>query len=179
MNVDEVSSSVQRVSNVVHELPEVIAEERRAAIDQVFSALDGQERHARKLLSDTRSVLDAGETAIALQGAVDALDKLMTRVDEQKKKPDPSKKPSKPFNIDDYTRAATELSRAAGSLDELLTSVDTQTPKLQHAVETAAESSKRVIDYTFVRAVWLLLFALGGGFAVALGYRFVSARLRH
>jgi hypothetical protein len=176
-DVKVLATSVARFTNTMDTLPQLLAGEREAAIDQVLQHLETQREHARTLLNDARGVFEAGTTtAVAFDGAIRSLDELTARF-EDRDKSKPQGAPSKPFDIDAYTAAAVELSRTAREIERLASTLSRTSPELSASVRAASEASQRVIDHAFARAVTLLAIALLGGLAVAVAYKYIAKHL--
>ncbi len=177
-DVNMVSASVERATATLDGLPQLLAHEREAAIDQIVQRLEEQQEHATVLLNDARLALEAGTAAaIALDRTVHSVDALVARF-EKGDDSKPSEPPAKPFDIDAYVAAATELSRAARDGERLVSTLGRTAPQLTASVRAISDASTGVIDHAFARAVALLLVALLGGLAAAVAYRWAAIKLR-
>lgn len=175
------TQSATRFAGAAEGLPDAIAREREALVRQMSDALTAQEATLRPMLLELRGALEAGNTtAASVDQAVRSIDALVARF---------SKEPgsagagaSKPFDINDYTRAASEITRAANELQQLLGSISTQSPHLDTALGTALDASvlkgRSLIDYFFVRMIWLIAILLVGILATLLLYRRLAPRIR-
>lgn len=170
-DVHGVSLSVESASKG---LPDIISHEREAAIDQIMTELDRRETRARALLADAQAVLDSGKAAAdAISGAARSADELAQRF-EKSASAQPAKTPSKPFDIDEYTRAAQAVSATAARLEGLLAALDHDAPKLAAAVSHVTNASDDVIDHAFSRAVTFVLIAIGAALAAAIAYKRIT-----
>jgi hypothetical protein len=172
-NSARITDSVERFSLVASALPAQISAEREALIEQMSSELVAHEQALRPLLADLRGTLDAGTTtAESLDSMVRSLDALMARFPA---KPQAAAgapaKPSRPFDITEYTAAAAEFSRTANQLQLLITSLDAQSPVLASTVAAAVDRSQSLIDYLFVRAAALIVLLVASVLGAALLFR--------
>jgi hypothetical protein len=157
-------------------LPEAIAREREALIQQLSGEMLRQEAELRSLLTDLQATLATGsETAVAVNAAVDSLDRLVARF--------PRREPGtatagRPFDITEYTAAAAEFAGTARQLTELLEVLGRQGAPVAAAVAGGAEAGRALADYLFWRALLLGGLLIAGGLVAALAYRAVAVRFR-
>jgi hypothetical protein len=169
--MNRASRAMEVFGRTAQNLPELVAREREAAIRQVLDTLKGQEGQARALLDEARSTLEAGKTtATSVEALVHAVDSLAARFE---KPGQPDGAPSKPFDIDDYTRALQQLATASLALDSLLASVDRDTPKLEALLRQATAQESAVVDHAFR----LALILVGVVLAAAIAYRLVAVHI--
>jgi hypothetical protein len=167
------TGSVERFADVAEALPGTISTEREALVRQLNETLTAQAASLRPLLVDMRGTLEAGSAAAAsVDQATRSIDALVARF---AKKPGESDT-GKPFDVNDYTRAATEIARAAAVLDGLVGTVGTQSPQLGAALSTGAAQGRSLVDYFFVRVAWLIALLCLGLLATLLLYRRLSPR---
>ena len=114
----------------------------------------------------------------AFKAAIDRIFVLAPDRVRAKAPPPPGQAPGRPFDVTEYTQAATEISRAAGELNQLLGALGTRGPELGTAVGASVEQGRTLVDYLFVRAAWLIGLLLGGLLAVLLAYRWLAPRIR-
>lgn len=171
------TQSAERFAGVAEGLPDVIARERGALIRQTSDALSAQEATLRPMLAELRGALLAGDaTATSVDQAARSIDALLARFAAKPGSADTQ--PGKPFDIDEYTRAAEEITRAANQLQQLLGTVGTQAPQLDRAVDASLLKGQSFVDYVFVRIAWLIVLLLVGILAVLLMYRWLTPRSR-
>jgi hypothetical protein len=115
----------------ITQMAETIRVERVAAIEQFMDGLTDQrqafredlaaeEERLRGALGDLKLTIDAGtEMSSSLNTTVTSLDRFFARFES-----DPGEPPGEPFDINDYRQTAIELTQAARQLDELVASVD-------------------------------------------------------
>jgi hypothetical protein len=188
-DANRASRSMESVAKTAEGLPELVKEEREAAIEQLLAGvaveraaileeLDSREATIRGLLGETRQTLEAG-TAMSnsLDATVKSLDAFMHYVSPPEPKTAPPGPPSKPFNVLDYGKSATEVGGMARDLTALLGSVDKSVPAIARVSQEAGENLKRVVDRAFWRGLVLILALLAGSVLAALAYRAMARKL--
>jgi hypothetical protein len=171
------AQSAQRFATVAEGLPDTLAREREAFIRQLSNELVAQQATLTPMLLELRQALEAGGvTATSVDQATRSIDALVARFTRQPGSPDA--KPGKPFDINDYTRAAEEITRAANQLQLLLGSIGTEAPQLHSAVDASLQKGQSLVDYLFVRIAWLIGLLLAGILATLLMYRWLAPRIR-
>lgn len=169
------TSSAARFAAVAESLPATLAAEREALIAQLNQTLVTQATTLRPLLAEMRGTLDAGSAAAAsIDRATRSIDTLVARF--EKKPGEPAT--GRPFDVNEYTQAAAEISRAAGELDRLVGSTGTQAPRLSAALDAGAAQGRSLVDYFFVRAAWLIGLLCLGLLATLLVYRRLAPRVQ-
>jgi hypothetical protein len=171
------SASAARFAAVAEALPGTLAAEREALIHQLYDTLNAQEAALRPMLVDLRNALETGNAAAtSVDQAVRSIDALVARF--EKEPGDAGTGTGKPFDINDYARAAEEITRAANQLQLLLGSIGTQAPQLDMALDASVSKGQTLIDYLFVRIAWLIALLLSGLLATLLLYRWIAPRIR-
>jgi molybdenum-dependent DNA-binding transcriptional regulator ModE len=161
-DVTRTSASIDRVSKVIERVPDLVAAERKeilAALGEIRSTL----AEGKDLASELRG---AGK---ALELTFDALHRVVERARE-----DPRGEASKPFDIADYTAAATEISKMARDANSLvndgqsLLSSPAWTARQEDVSRLASETigrtergSRRVADHLALRMVQVLITFFG------------------
>ena len=170
------TSSAERFAAVAEALPGDFAREREALVRQLSELLDSQAETLTPMLLELRTALEAGNTAaVSVDQAVRSIDALVALA---KAPPPPGQPPGRPFDVTEYTQAATEISRAANELNTLLGALGTKAPEVGTAVGASIAQGRTLVDYLFVRAAWLIAMLLGGLLAVLLLYRWLAPRIR-
>jgi len=168
------TSSAARLSAAAEALPEAFAQERGALIDQLSAMLTAQQATLTPMLLELRGSLEAGNTmATSVDQAVRSIDTLVARFARK-----PGEPPGKPFDVNEYTMAAAEITRAAGELQRLLGTAGTQAPQVGSVLEAGAASGRALVDYFFLRVAWLIALLCGGLLATLLLYRWLAPRVR-
>ena len=183
---DAIAKSVDRTSLAVEKLPEQIAREREAVVtlledrngrlthmmgevrkttlvaDQLTSRVHQVTESAVKLSANLR------DTASGVTETSRAVDQLLA------KHSSPPRPDAKPFEIEPYVKASSELNQTVAGLNTLLGATDTLMGKRPWAVPAQEVSALLTaqIDHVFWRALMLIL----AFFALLLAYRIITAR---
>jgi hypothetical protein len=175
-NADLIAGAANTTGRVVGELPNLLTQEREAAIRQFMDAITLETGHTRQLVAELHGALEAGTvTANSLTASIQAFDQLMARFDKPAV-PGAAQSSSRPFNITEYTAAAAEITRAAAQLQGLIGGVEQGSPALINAADHASLTMRQLIDHAYLRILELIGVVLLGGLAVMLVYRGISRR---
>jgi hypothetical protein len=141
--------------------------------------MQAQEGRARALLAEMRRTLDSGTGAAnAVHGALRSLDAIIAATSAPSS---PGTPPSRPFDVNDYTRALEQLSRSARELEALLRTANQDAPRLATLIgdagREASERGRALVELAFQRAVTALLLLVGSVLVAALLYRWVASRI--
>jgi hypothetical protein len=180
-DVDRLTRSFESFAKVADQLPQLVNDQRQAAIQQVFVGMSAEEKKFRELLMETRQTLQAGsEMAIAVNTSVRSLDAFVRSV----KPPAATNAVApaggvarRPFDVLDYGQAATQIGVAGQQLNTLVETLNQTTPQIDSLIQRTGLQSKELVDYTFHRALWLLALTLMGAVLALLVYRILAARL--
>ena len=176
-SLERASLAMENYAEIGANLPDAIAREREALIQQLSGELLRQEAELRGLLTDMQTTLATGsETAVAVNSAVEALDRLMARFPRREPGAGPAE--GRPFDITEYTAAATEFTGTARQLTALLEALGREGAPVAAAVAGGAEAGRALVDHLFRRALLLGLLLILTGLAAALAYRVLAARIR-
>ncbi len=173
-NVGRIGIAAQQTSTLAAGLPEVLAKERAATIDQLTGVLDSRQTQLQGLIVELRSTLEAGTaTSDSLKGTIASLDTLIARFERPTSE---TASPRQPFDITQYTETARELGIAAQQLQELLNQVDSNVPALTQLSNSTSDRVESLVDHMFWRLVQLVLVLIAGSLLGALGYRAIVRR---
>lgn len=177
--MSRVSLAAESMARTAEGLPALVDREREAAIRQFLDALSSQEARARTLLAEMRRTLDAGTgAAAAVHGALGSLDAILAATREPGP---PGTPPSRPFDVNEYTRALEQLGRSATELEALLRTVNQDSPRVAALIGDAgrevSDRGRALVDYAFGRALTLVLILVLSVLAAALLYRWASHRI--
>jgi hypothetical protein len=195
--------TAERLADFTERVPTLVASERQAVtgwIEQRQADAGDTISMMRELLADAAAVVEAvqaaaeagemvvlrtRETAEALRATVDAADAVLGRFGGATE----GAAPTRPFDIRDYTHAATELTVAIRELQELVVTTDgfLQSPgwtarlaEVNRAaadrVDHATEQGQQWVDHVFYRVVVVLLLSCLLAFLTMLAYRFTLSR---
>lgn len=167
------TDSAARFAAVAEALPGTFAGEREALFRQFDRMLVEQAATLRPLLADMRGTLEAGsQSAVAVDQATRSIDALVARFEHK-----PGEPRGKPFDVNEYTRAASEIAQAANELRSLLDSTGARAPELGAALGAGATQGRALVDYFFVRVAWLIALFCAGLLATLLLYRWLAPRI--
>jgi hypothetical protein len=182
--IERANASLERASLAMTDyaqiganLPEAFAHERQALIQQLSGEMLRQETELRDLLTDLQTTLATGsETATAVNGAVEALDRLVARF--PRREPGAGSPEGRPFDINEYTAAAAEFTSTARQLTELIDALGRGGEPVAAAVAGGAEAGRALVDHLFWRALLLGLLLIAAVLAASLAYRALATRVR-
>ena len=177
-DVDDVGQSTKVFAKTAAELPQLVNDQREAAINQLFAGiaaertnilatLNAQETQLRTLLPEVQKTLTAGgNMANSLNAAIQSLDAFVHYVSppDTNSPPQPPNTSSPPFNILDYGTAAGQIGVAADKLNTLVVSLNQSLPQVTKLSEQAVVDGKAVVNHAF--RLGLVLVVLLGVVAV-------------
>ena len=173
-SIARVSTAAQQTGDLAAGLPDLLATERAATIEQLTGILDSRQGQLQALIVELRSTLEAGTaTSDSVKGTIASLDVLLARFDSPPTTPG---EPRQPFDITQYTETFRQLSETAQQLQVLISQVDGKAPGLTQLLDRAAGRVQSLVDHVFWRLVQLGLVLIGTGLAGALGYRLIVGR---
>jgi len=175
-NIGQFSAAAQQTSTLAADLPDLLARERAATIDQLTGILDAREGQLQALIIELRSTLEAGTaTSDSVQGTIASLDALMARFEPaESSATTPSNR--QPFDITQYSEMLRQLGETAQQLQVLLNQVDTKVPALSQLSGQATEKMESLVDHVFWRLVQLGAGLIGMVLLGALAYRLIVRR---
>ncbi len=164
-------------AKTAQQLPQLINDQRQAAIQQVLDGLTAQGNKSRELLTDTRSTLNsASEAATNINAAILSLTAFVQYVTQTNTTPS-STTNNHPFNVLDYGTAATQIGAAANNLNALLVSVNQATPQIEKLGQQTKTDADDVVRHAFGYALVLILILLAGSVLAGLIYRALANKL--
>jgi len=178
LNLPEVRSSVEgaeRFSQAADQLaataallPETLRREREGLV----ASLEQSSAPLQALLEQSRATLDAGtRTAESITLGVGALEAFVSRSDGSGGRSSSESATPRPFDVREYSEAATQIGVAANELSLAITAADERLPGMQKALDTAATRVEGSVDHAYGRALRLLFWAVGLVSAAVLGLR--------
>jgi hypothetical protein len=173
-SISRLSTAAQQTGELAADLPDLLATERAATIEQLAGVLDTQQEQLQALIIELRSTLEAGTaTSDSVKGTIASLDGLLARFDRPPTTPGESRQP---FDITQYTETFRQLSETAQQLQVLVGQVDGKAPELAQLSELATGRVESLVDHVFWRLVQLGLVLIATGLLGALGYRVIVRR---
>lgn len=175
-SIGGLSSAAQQTSALAADLPDLLAKERAATIEQLTGILDSRQGQLQSLIVELRSTLEAGTTTSdSVNATIASLDALIARFDRPASSAGtPASRP--PFDITQYTASLRQLSDTAQQLQVLLNQVDTKVPALTQLSDRASERVESLVDHLYWRLVQLGLLLIAAGLVGALCYRAIVRR---
>jgi methyl-accepting chemotaxis protein len=170
-NANQVAVSAQSFATTAQQLPQLINDQRQAAIQQLLDGLTSQETQARQTLNS------AGDAATNINAAIISLTEFVRYVSPTNAGPASATTNSRPFNVLDYGQAAGQIGAAAKELNTLLTTMNQTTPQLAQLGGQTTANAERVVNHAFRLGLVLILALLAGSVAAGLTYRFLASRL--
>jgi len=175
-NIGRLGAAAQQTGNLAADLPDLLAKERAATIDQLTGILDSRQGQLQALIVELRSTLEAGTaTSDSVQGTITSLDALMARFEPAASSATtPSNR--QPFDITQYSEMLRQLGETAQQLQVLLNQVDIKVPALSQLSGQATEQVESLVDHVFWRLVQLGAVLIGMVLLGALAYRLIVRR---
>jgi hypothetical protein len=170
-NANQLASSAEMFAKTVQQLPQLINDQRQAAIQQLLDGLRSQE-------TDVRQTLNAGgDAAASINAAIKSLDAFVRFVTPTNKSQTSVATNSRSFNVLDYGTAAGQVGSAARDLNTLLTTLNQSTPQFTQLGQQTVADANRVVDHAFRRGLILILVLLIGSVVAGLTYRILANKL--
>jgi methyl-accepting chemotaxis protein len=177
-DANRLATSSEIFAQTAKQLPQLINDQRQAAIQQILDGLTAQGDKSRELLTDARSTLyAAGDAATNINAAIQSLTAFVQYVSPTNTSPASAATNSPPFNVLDYGTAATQIGAAANNLNALLASVNQSTPQLEKLSQQTKADADEVIRHAFMYGLMLVLILLAGSVLAALAYRILANKL--
>jgi hypothetical protein len=191
-DLDRVSKSTEVFATTAEGLPKLVDQQREAAIKQIFegiavertnliSSLSSEEEKIKGLLTEARGTLDAGNRmATSLDGAIKSLDTFIRYVSpppDTNAPPPPVSTNSRPFDILDYGKTATQVGTMALDLQTMINSVNQTLPQAGKLGEQAQGNARQVVDHAFKLGLVFCMVFFAGAIGAALIYRMLAAKL--
>jgi hypothetical protein len=171
----QLGMAAQATGDLVNSLPELLAAERAATIEQLAGILEARTGEFQALVVELRSALEAGgATSDSVRETVVSLDALVARFDRDGSPATGA--PPRPFDVTEYTEALRQLSEAAQQLQALIGETDRKAPALARLSDHTAVRLAELVDHMYWRLLQLGLVLLAAGLIGALGYRAIVRR---
>jgi len=175
-NIGRLGNAAQKTSELAADLPDLVAQERAATIEQLTGVLDARQGQLQALVVELRSTLEAGTaTSDSVNGTIASLNALMARFDRPESSTT-TPQSRQPFDITKYTETLRQLGETAQQLQVLLNQVDAKVPALTQLSNRASDRVASLVDHVFWRLVQLSFVLIGAGLLSALTYRAIVRR---
>ena len=170
-DANRLATSSEIFAQTAQQLPQLVNDQRQAAIQQILDGLTARGDKSRALLDDTRSTLDsAGAAATNINAAIQSLTAFVQYVSPTNTSPS-SGTNSPPFNVLDYGTAAAQIGAAANNLNALLTSVNQSAPQMAKLGQQTKAEADDVVRHAFIYGLVLVLILLAGSVMAGLTFR--------
>jgi hypothetical protein len=204
-DIDQLTEVSERLADVAEKLPDHVAKERAKTIKQAMENISAErqaaikqfmvdlsterkkaiqefldeEQRMRGLLTELRQTLTAGSELVT------SANTLAERLDLGHSETDAASS-SEPFNIKDYQATLVEASSAIQKMDVLTKTIEHLMVSpggkqleqiLDKSVDRAEKEGEKIIDYTFRRAVLLIMIFLAGYIGARLAYDYLAGKL--
>ncbi len=170
-NADQLATSAEIFAKTAQQLPQLINDQRQAAIQQLLDGLRSQE-------TDVRQTLNAGgDAAASINTAIKSLDAFVRYVSPPNTNKTSVSTNSRPFNVLDYGTAAGQVGAAARDLNALLSTMNQSTTQFAQLGQQTTADANRVVDHAFRRGLILILVLLIGSVVAGLTYRILANKL--
>jgi len=177
-NVDRVGLAAAALGSLSQDAPRIIAQERRAMVQDLNDTLSMQQKAIMQLLVETRGVLASGtEASESLNKTVLQIDALVGRFQDRPAQ-QTGATPRRPFDINEYGSAVREVATSAEELRRLLEQLSVSTSSVQTLTRSTVTQVHELVDRVFWLGAVLILLLCGSVLAAALTYRFISLRAR-
>jgi hypothetical protein len=182
-NSTQLTSSVETFAQVADQLPQLVSDQREAAIKQVFEGLAMERTNLianlaaddfklRATLTELHQTLEAGNELMKSSAVtIQSLDKFVGRFDTGTNAPVTAATNSRPFDILDYAATAKEVTTTLKELNATLNSLDQTVPQLQNLGATIENAGQRLLQRTFFMVAGLIALFLIGALIAAVIYR--------
>jgi hypothetical protein len=176
-DASRLASSADAFAKTARQLPQLINDQRQAAIQQILDGLTGEADKSGELLAGTRLTLDAaGAAATNINTAIQSLTAFVQYVSPTNTLTTAAATNSQPFNVLDYGTAAARIGAAANNLSALLASVNQSAPELARLSRQTAAQADAVVNHAFWCGLALIFALLAGAVLAACSYRLLANR---
>ena len=172
------AASAEIFAKTAQQLPQLVNDQREAAIRQVFDGLVAEEKKTRDLLAEARQTIgSASEMSASVNATIKSLDGFVRFVTSTNTSQTVASTNSKPFNVLDYGMAASQVGAAASELNALLASMNQSAPQVARLRERTTEDAKALVQHAFWLGLVLILILLIGSVLAGLVYRVLANKL--
>jgi hypothetical protein len=169
-DAERLTQAAEVFAKTAEQLPQLVNEQREAAIDQLFERFAANNKALRASLVQLGDAMQTGtELAKSTDAAVQSLDRFVARFDKGAKTPETPAR--RPFDILDYATTARELSATIKELNEALGSLDRTMPQVKTAAATLEGAGNRLLGRLLLVGAALIVLLIGGVLSAALLYR--------
>ena len=178
-NMNQFAATAAVISKTGKQLPQIINDQRQAAIQQILDGLVAEENKSGQLLINTRLTLDSASTAASnINTALLSLTEFVRYVSPTNSSPkSPGTNSSPPFNVLNYGKAASQIGAAANNLNALLTTANQSLPQIDKVSARMTDNANAVVHHAFMQGLVLIIILLAGSVVAGLVYRILADKL--
>jgi hypothetical protein len=180
-NMNQFAASASVLSKTGQQLPQIINDQRQAAIQQIFDNLKAQQNEANGLMTNTRLTLESASVAASnINTAILSLTAFVQFVTPTNSSTAPATtttNSSPPFNILDYGTAASQIAAMATNVNNLLLTANQSLPQIQKISSTMSDNASQVVHQAFMMGLVLVFIFLVGLVIAGLVYRYLVHKL--
>ncbi|HTQ51304.1 MAG TPA: hypothetical protein VMJ12_11375 [Candidatus Acidoferrales bacterium] len=178
-NMNQFANTAAVLSKTGQQLPQLINDQRQAAINQIFANLESQQNQASQLMTNTRATLEAASTAASnINTALLSLTAFVQFVTPTNSSPQPEgTNSSPPFNILDYGTAASKIGAMATNVNNLLATANDSMPQINKIGDQMTANADAVVHQAFIMGLILIVILLVGLVVAGLVYRVLAHKL--
>jgi hypothetical protein len=178
-NMNQFAATAAAVSQTSQQLPQIINDQRQAAIQQIFDNLKAQQNEANGLMTNTRLTLNSASMAASnINTAILSLTAFVQFVTPTNSSSEPAgTNSSPPFNILDYGTTASQIAAMATNVNNLLATANQSLPQIENISEKMSDNADAVVHHAFMLGLVLIIILLAGSVVAALVYRVLANKL--
>jgi hypothetical protein len=175
-DANRVTTAAEVFARTAEQLPQLINDQREAAIQQVFDNLAANDKNLRASLVTLRESLQAGtEMAKSTDAAIQSLDRFLGRF-QKGPRPPGEEKQGRPFDVLDYATTAREVTATMAELNATLAALDERMPQVATLTSALESTGNRLLVRVFWVGVLLILVLVATVTGAALLFRRISSR---
>jgi hypothetical protein len=177
-NASQIAAAATVFARTGEQLPQIINDQRQAAIQQILDGLVAQENKTRGLVTDTRMTLNSAATAASnINNALLSLTAFVQFVSPTNTPATPPDTNSPPFNILDYGTVAAQIGSTASNLTVLLTTADQSSSQMEKLSQQLTDKADRMLQHTFWFGLALIIAFWAVAVVAGLAYRVLANKL--
>jgi hypothetical protein len=177
-NANQIAAAATVFSKTGEQLPQIINDQRQAAIQQILDGLVAQEDKTRGLVTDTRLTLNSAATAASnINNALLSLTAFVQYVSPTNTPATPPDTNSPPFNILDYGTVASQIGSTASNLTVLLITANQSGSQMEKLSEQFTDKAGRMMKQAFWFGLALIFAFWGAAVIAGLLYRLLANKL--
>jgi hypothetical protein len=174
-DANQLASAAAVFAQTSQQLPQLINDQRQAAIQQILDGLIAQGNKSQELVTDTRLTLNSAASAASnINNALLSLTAFVQFVSPTNTPSTPPDTNSPPFNVLDYGTAASQIGSAATNLTALLASANQSAPEMEKLSQQMTANADRMLQHAFWFGLALIFIFLAGLVVAGVTYRVLA-----